>query len=135
MALTIIVVLSFTVENLQLVTAAKILSHSLFSKHQKANKSDIRNGISKIPQLSTISKRDESANNNNPTAITQTSMSDNNNMLSTTANSNNNNINDNGATDNKVVMFTFGDIDKSQSLNAKPILDQYGFKGRVFCYM
>ena len=29
-------------------------------------------------------------------------------------------------------MFTFGDIDKSQYLNAKPILDQYGFKGSFF---
>ena len=33
---------------------------------------------------------------------------------------------------NKVVILTFGDIHKSQFTNAKPILDQYGFKGSFF---
>jgi peptidoglycan/xylan/chitin deacetylase (PgdA/CDA1 family) len=33
---------------------------------------------------------------------------------------------------NKVVILTFGDIHKGQFTNAKPILDQYGFKGSFF---
>ena len=33
---------------------------------------------------------------------------------------------------NKVVILTFGDTHKSQFLNAKPILDKYGFKGSFF---
>jgi peptidoglycan/xylan/chitin deacetylase (PgdA/CDA1 family) len=33
---------------------------------------------------------------------------------------------------NKVVILTFGDIHKSQFTTAKPILDQYGFKGSFF---
>ena len=33
---------------------------------------------------------------------------------------------------NKVVVLTFGDIHKGQFTNAKPILDQYGFKGSFF---
>ena len=33
---------------------------------------------------------------------------------------------------NKVVILTFGDIHKSQYMTAKPILDQYGFKGSFF---
>ena len=76
---------NYYLENLQLVTAAKILSHQLFSKHQQANKSEIKNDISKIPQLSTISKTDDNANNNNPATISQHSISYNNNMLSITS--------------------------------------------------
>jgi hypothetical protein len=33
---------------------------------------------------------------------------------------------------NRVVILTFGDIHKSQFTTAKPILDQYGFKGSFF---
>ncbi len=33
---------------------------------------------------------------------------------------------------NKVVILTFGDVHKSQVTIAKPILDQYGFKGSFF---
>jgi hypothetical protein len=33
---------------------------------------------------------------------------------------------------NKVAMLTFGDISDTQFTNAKPILDQYGFKGSFF---
>jgi peptidoglycan/xylan/chitin deacetylase (PgdA/CDA1 family) len=36
------------------------------------------------------------------------------------------------AINNKVVILTFGDIHKSQYTTAKPILDQYGFKGSFF---
>jgi peptidoglycan/xylan/chitin deacetylase (PgdA/CDA1 family) len=32
----------------------------------------------------------------------------------------------------KVVILTFGDTHKSQFTNAKPILDQYGFKASFF---
>ena len=37
-----------------------------------------------------------------------------------------------GSHTNKVVILTFGDTIKSQFTNAKPILDQYGFKGNFF---
>jgi len=36
------------------------------------------------------------------------------------------------STSNKVVILTFGDTRKSQFTNAKPILDQYGFKAGFF---
>lgn len=35
-------------------------------------------------------------------------------------------------TNNKIVMITFGDISESQFINAKPILDKYGFKASFF---
>jgi hypothetical protein len=37
-----------------------------------------------------------------------------------------------GSHTNKVVILTFGDTIKSQFTNAKPILDQYGFKALTF---
>jgi len=48
-----------------------------------------------------------------------------------------NNLNENillnqKSTPSKVVILTFGDIHKSQFTTAKPILDQYGFKGSFF---
>ena len=50
---------------------------------------------------------------------------DNTNTTNTTTNNNNNN-------NNKAVILTFGDGWKDQFVNAKPILDKYGFKASFF---
>src|SRR6185437_14134498 len=66
--------------------------------------------------------KNKSANNN---VNNYGGSGDNNNI----ANQDQSNI---AAINNKVVILTFGDIHKSQYMTAKPILDQYGFKGSFF---
>jgi len=70
----------------------------------------------------TYAKKNKSANNN---VNNYGGSGDNNNI----ANQDQSNI---AAINNKVVILTFGDIHKSQYMTAKPILDQYGFKGSFF---
>jgi peptidoglycan/xylan/chitin deacetylase (PgdA/CDA1 family) len=70
----------------------------------------------------TYAKKNKSANNN---VNNYGGSGDNNNI----ANQDQSNIAD---INNKVVILTFGDIHKSQYTTAKPILDQYRFKGSFF---
>jgi len=71
----------------------------------------------------TYAKKNKSANNS---VNNDGGGGDNSNNI---ANQDQNNI---AAINNKVVILTFGDIHKSQYMTAKPILDQYGFKGSFF---
>ena len=71
----------------------------------------------------TYAKKNKSANNN---VNNYGGGGSNNNNI---ANQDQNNV---AAINNKVVILTFGDIHKSQYMTAKPMLDQYGFKGSFF---
>jgi peptidoglycan/xylan/chitin deacetylase (PgdA/CDA1 family) len=71
----------------------------------------------------TYAKKNKSANNS---VNNDGGSGDNSNNI---ANQDQSNI---AAINNKVVILTFGDIHKSQYTTAKPILDQYGFKGSFF---
>jgi peptidoglycan/xylan/chitin deacetylase (PgdA/CDA1 family) len=112
---------------LQLAMGAKVKfskssSSPSFPTHHKNSKNSKIHILSSHPATSPVlhisHKTSSSGSKNVPSTTTTTTT--------TTTNSHTDNFG------NKVAMLTFGDISDTQFTTAKPILDQYGFKGSFF---
>jgi hypothetical protein len=136
------IIVSSTIEGQQIALAyEKLSSSSSLSStsslplltHHKTGQPHNKISIEPLSSSST-SKLQSNTHSNTPPLTTHKSSSSNSINIPPTDLSTNPGI---GATittasTNKVAMLTFGDISDTQFTNAKPILDQYGFKGSFF---